>query len=265
MSTPCKITCILRGGLGNRLFIFAAMMGFSYKNASYQPLMTLENTEPFYQSNQVVDASYFFRLVNTEQKIPIDSVFKEPGYDAISRHGYDYPFHNIPAHGNILLDGYFQNEEYFSGIEPWLYHQFKCPAEILPNLLSAYPQLGKGAFLHIRRTDTVHLPYPDITAFYNQCLCMFSDDTVFFVCSDDLDWCKSNIHLPADRVVFVNEDALRTLWIMSLCGHGGIMGISTFSWWGGWLNRMQWPASTVYCPNSRFNPVSKLFKIVNIS
>ncbi len=254
-----KVTCVLRGGLGNRLFILAAMMGYTFKNPVYKGVITHTNNEPFYQPNQRVNPSYFLRGLAMEQTIPVQRVF-------IEHSGYDSKFqdidHGIKASGNLLLDGYFQDEKYFEGIEQWVYSQFRCPFDIQILLQKTYPSLDRGAFIHIRRTDTLHLPYPDVTSYYNDCIRKYPSDTVFFICSDDLNWCKSNILV--DNRVFVEEDAIPTLWLMSLCGRGGIVGISTFSWWGGWLNKMRSNTGTIYCPQTRFNPSSKLFETVSV-
>ncbi len=254
-----KVTAVLRGGLGNRLFILAALMGYSYKNSEYKPVITDKHTEPFYQPNQRVNPSAFFRGIHTEPDIPIERIFVEPN-------GYSYDYKDInqgmKVKGNLLLDGYFQNEKYFEGIETWIESQYKCPFDIQLVIERTHPYIEKGAFIHVRRTDTLHLPYPDITSFYNDCIVKFPADTIFFMCSDDIQWCKSNMRI--SNVVFIEEDAIPTMWIMSLCRRGGIMGISTFSWWAGWLNKRRFKTSTIYSPLTRFNPPCSLFEMIPV-
>jgi hypothetical protein len=60
---------------------------------------------------------------------------------------------------------------------------------------------------------------------------------VFVVFSDDIDWVKEKIPLPADTV-FVDwntgNNSFRDMQLMSLCSHH-IIANSSFSWWGAWL------------------------------
>ena len=254
-----KVTAVFRGGLGNRLFIMAAMIGYVYKNSDYMPVISSSKIEPFYQPQQRLDPSYFLRDVPVEPDIPIHRV-------VIDHTGYDSQFRDLneggPAKGNLLLDGYFQHEKYFEGVESWVYNQFKCPQDIESQLIQQYPQLAQGAFLHIRRTDTIRLPYPDLTKYYNMCASTFPDDTTFFICSDDIEWCKSNVLFK--NMIFVQEDSIKTLWIMSLCSRGGLACISTYSWWAGWLNRRRFTNSIIFCPISRFNPSSVHFQMIAV-
>jgi hypothetical protein len=60
----------------------------------------------------------------------------------------------------------------------------------------------------------------------------------FFVFSDDPDWARANVEVPAP-LHFVTHNSARPdfedLRLMSLCRHH-IIANSSFSWWGAWLN-----------------------------
>lgn len=60
---------------------------------------------------------------------------------------------------------------------------------------------------------------------------------VFFVFSDDINWCKENLHFNADTE-YVSQDmpVYETLRLMYSCKHF-IISNSTFSWWGQYLSR----------------------------
>jgi hypothetical protein len=71
----------------------------------------------------------------------------------------------------------------------------------------------------------------------------------FFVVSDDLLWCKENIHLP--NCTFVDYNEWKGLWVMSLCHHF-IISNSTYSWWAAYLSRHE--NKIVVAPDTWFGP-----------
>jgi hypothetical protein len=136
-----------------------------------------------------------------------------------------------------LFKGYFQSETYFSHIASEIRTQFRCPPDVAHHLHTSYPDLAsRGAFVHIRRGDytTYALVNIDLTSYYRRAMALFPGDTHWYVCSDDLSWCREQPWLAS--ATMVDETDERTLWLMSLCRYGGVCANSTFSWWGGWLN-----------------------------
>jgi len=59
----------------------------------------------------------------------------------------------------------------------------------------------------------------------------------YFIFSDDIDWCKSNLAINNATYVNSSEDRIphEDIYLMSLCSNN-IIANSTFSWWGAWLN-----------------------------
>lgn len=75
-----------------------------------------------------------------------------------------------------------------------------------------------------------------------------NNDCVFFVFSNDIEWCKKNFsNLNA---IYVNcnkgENSWRDMYLMTLCKHH-INANSTFSWWGAWLSNNN---GMTICPSS---------------
>ena len=72
-----------------------------------------------------------------------------------------------------------------------------------------------------------------------------SDDNIFLVISDDIDWCKENIK--GNDVVYskfsveghneIKAEYL-DLCLITHCDNF-IMSCSTFSWWGAWLSELE--------------------------
>jgi len=98
--------------------------------------------------------------------------------------------------------------------------------------------------LHVRRGDflkeTTLFGNIATPAYYNKALAYIRERVkkpVFYVFSDDIDWCRENIREDAVRFVDWNtgEDAWKDMLLMSRCKHN-INANSTFAWWGAWLN-----------------------------
>ena len=158
---------------------------------------------------------------------------------------------------NVSIDGYFQTEKYFTHIEKEIREDFTfrkdylLPCQEYIGSLSNHP-----IFLHIRRTDAIgreqYHPILPIK-FFEDALKQFAEDTLCFVFTDDMEWCKSQELFKQERFLF-NEKNERysyknidgtgklqntllpqiDLCLMSLCS-GGIIANSSFSWWGAWL------------------------------
>ena len=102
--------------------------------------------------------------------------------------------------------------------------------------------------VHVRRTD--FLQYNEDCYRYGYFVRAVNyiknkvTDPVFFVFSDDSEWCKNNyitLGLTDDDVVFfvdwnTGKDSYRDMQLMSLCKHN-IITKSSFGWWASYLNQ----------------------------
>jgi hypothetical protein len=78
----------------------------------------------------------------------------------------------------------------------------------------------------------------DLRGYYKRALDMVGRDKLYYVFSDDLNWCQNWEELRGMNVRYINEpDELNSLYLMSMCGLGGICANSSYSWWGAYLNR----------------------------
>ena len=77
-----------------------------------------------------------------------------------------------------------------------------------------------------------------------------TDNPEFFVFSDDIEWCKENMHKVHEAEYHFIEDQTpaQDMALMSICRHV-IMGASTFSWWGAWLNEN--PKKIIIAPDRK--------------
>jgi hypothetical protein len=220
-----RVTCRLSDGLGNRFFQVAALKGYGSKFL-HTPVFVKEWMLETNHSTAKTIFDYFPEI----QTVKLEAgwtLMEEPG-DLLYRH-IELP--QTPGH--VKLQGYFQSEKYFpaGGIAR--------PA-ILAGQDATY---SNYAFLHVRRGDYM-LPVcshhrVDLTTYYRYALSLFSDKhTRILVCSDDIEWCKTELVaqygdlVPAERWEFFTGNDYETLRAMTACGRGGICANSTFSWWG---------------------------------
>lgn len=233
ISQQPKIIMFLNGGLGNQLFQIAS----AYCLAKTQnKKMVVRNTLGTYHS----PINYFeniFRRIKINNTIE-GEWFKEPTNQFAERLHLPY------FKEDTLLFGFFQNEKYFYHNRTEILDLLEIEPVREQYLEMKYPEsLSKGVFIHYRRGDYLNNPNYNIVTdgYYKRAIektLRKHPDSYFYIFSDDLEYCRSLEYLNAlDRIVFVEEDDVNSLYLMSKCLYGGIGTNSTFSWWGGWLNK----------------------------
>lgn len=227
----------LSGGLGNQLFQLAAAIGYAH-----------QHTIPLHIPGSTKDPA----------KWPL---YRMPGvdYDRFDQkpfgHWYiqpEYHFSEIPFFQNIVLDGLFQSEKYFSHSKAVIHTLFALPVE---------PQLQTRVSIHVRRGDYLNLPdtHPTVTMEYLREAIYHMNSLghwrfAFF--SDDIAWCKEKFNqrdsFRFSRFDFINPgDAISDLGKMASCKHH-ITANSSYSWWGAYLS--QNPEKIVITPSPWFGP-----------
>ena len=153
----------------------------------------------------------------------------------------------------VYLDGYWQNELYFSDIRELLLRELS-PNNSMNDLSFAYLNSIKksnSVSLHVRRGDYLNLKNINVlnVDYYMKAaehIRKNVEKPTFFIFSDDLEWCKSCLTFLGDCIyVERTQTEIDDLKLMSFCQHN-IIANSSFSWWGAWLN--QNPNKTVIAP-----------------
>ena len=165
------------------------------------------------------------------------------------------------------LEGYFQNESYFSNIEHIVRQRFRlAPDETkLPaatRRLADKIRSDDTVCLHVRRTDYVTNPLTN--RYHGVCSLHYYERALaksrslgmtgkVFVFSDDEAWCRENFRDTSQFQIVGNEHAgpraSTHLWLMTLCRHF-LIANSSFSWWAAWLSEN--PSKTVVRPSQWF-------------
>lgn len=164
----------------------------------------------------------------------------------------DFDFQDVPfvKTGSIYLDGYWQSYRYFDHFRETILNELtpEVPMSMQDEELARMMLATPSVSVHVRRGDYVSNTKALQThglaslAYYNQAIVrmqqLFSDAR-FFVFSDDLEWARANLPLPANAICVEHnrsENAFQDLRLMSMCS-GHIIANSSFSWWGAWLSR----------------------------
>jgi hypothetical protein len=169
---------------------------------------------------------------------------------------------------DAYLVGYWQSDKYFADedVERELREAFeKRPQDIMQDSVSwtilQQIECCESVSLHIRRTDYVDAEHIHI---HNICTEKYYKSAidevrkkypsaVFFIFTDDKEWCRQHFRGPNFFVVDLDEDAntdLAEMTLMSRCKHH-IMANSSFSWWATWLNDN--PSKMVIAPSKWIN------------
>lgn len=190
------------------------------------------------------------------------NVWREISYD------YDPSFEKIKD-GQMII-AYLQSEKYFKDSASSIRQDFSLRPGIVP-CLEIYKDRLKGGTpvsLHIRRGDYVtHKQAKSLLGaldarYYQEAVKIISGKIanphyfIFAEFSEDIEWSRQNLSLPADTVFVEPQAIYQDLWLMSRCRHH-IIANSSFSWWGAWLNPN--PDKTVIAPRHWFR--DKAFKL----
>lgn len=254
-------------GLGNQMFQYAlykslqqrgleAKLDKSYfdtMNAHYgYELEKIFSIKPIYAT-----ALECQRLANTKMDI-FNRFFR--------KYIYQKHTHVVPAvqeaicynpdifeYRNVYLQGYWQSEKYFKHIRQSILEDFtfKIDLDLQNRKVISDMKKMNSVSLHVRRGDYINTKlrtnHNDLSLggvctieYYKNAIQYMKKklkEPVFYIFSDDIDWCKNNLDLK--DAIFVDwntgESSYRDLQLMSQCKNN-IIANSTFSWWGAWLN-----------------------------
>lgn len=230
---------------GNQLFQVAAAAS-----------LALDNKVNFLQPEWGYDK--FFRLeyeTFNENSTPIFH-YKEPGFN----------FTPIPYYGPTEIDGYFQSEKYFKHNEKYIRKIFQrknvIPDDKISSFILSRNYDDKCTAIHVRRGDYKNYPmhHPLIEMDYYNKAILKLQSSVYFIFSDDIEWCKQNFIGPEFVFIEGNSDIV-DFHSMTLCDNL-IIGNSTFSWWAAWL--CESPNKKVIAPNPHtcwFGPALKHYNM----
>lgn len=129
------------------------------------------------------------------------------------------------------INEYFQSEKYFD----------KDKIKQLFNFEKQYPQYNDFVGMSIRLGDYITLNgiwYSSSTEYFEKAYHRYFEGKMCLISSDDVEYCKKNLKIPADKIVWADDLANDPLTIMNMLSNckNFIGSSSTFSWWCAWIN-----------------------------
>ena len=236
------------GRFGNQMFQFASTIGIARK-LGYDPVFPSEmfigsedpNSYNGFKLNECFNIPS--NMIRSISDIKVEYLYNESTFT------YDSQTESIPD--NVDLSGYFQTEKYFSHIDEEIRSIFKFKESIILEANSIM-EIMNGISIHVRRGDYInyplHHPSQDIQ-YYNIAISEFPDDSNFYVFSDDIEWCRSNIS--TKNIQYIDsKNPYIDMYLMTQC-EGHIIANSSFSWWGAWLAKN---SKKIIAPSKWFGP-----------
>ena len=221
------------GRLGNQMFQMASTIGIARK-LGYAPAFPIENfhSESPY-SHTGCDLLECFdiptsMLLNRNQ-LDIKFVYYENEFT------YDPRTLEIPDSTDI--SGYLQTEKYFTEIQDEIRSIFTFKKHIQEAANSIINKTDNAVSIHIRRGDYVASPdhHPTQNSdYYNKAISEFGENSIFYIFSDDIEWCKGVFVGNNFRFIESGSPYVDMCIMTKLNGH--IIANSSFSWWGAWLS-----------------------------
>ena len=245
----------IKGGLGNQLFQYAVGRALALHHRLPLKLdLTIFKTYKLHR--YLLDQFAIQADIATEDEIiklkgrnnVLFSALRKAGL--VKRKSYlkekrsSYFDASVFKNDDVYLDGYWQNELYFSDIREELLRDLTSISS-MSDLGVVYMEgikKSNSVSLHVRRGNYLNLKnfnVLDINYYMKAVEYMRKnvEKPTFYIFSDDLEWCKNSLGF-LDNCIFVDrtKTEIDDLKLMSFCQHN-IIANSSFSWWGAWLNQ----------------------------
>ncbi|HEY5236690.1 MAG TPA: alpha-1,2-fucosyltransferase [Rhabdochlamydiaceae bacterium] len=222
--------------LGNQMYQIAAVTAAALDNGydAYFPHLKHQPNQWWGLSDNY---KYVFWRVNGDQPPgEVEHIYHEQGANF-----------SIPVKPSMLIKGYYQNEKFFTHRKKEILELFAPSQEMLNYLQQKYPEILAhpcSVGIHVRTyiKDYGHIPRKDEfhafpgVGYYERAVSLFPEDSLFFICSDRIDWCKTYLLHIAKNIIFIEGNPhTHDFYLLTLCKHN-IITNSTFSWWAAYLN-----------------------------
>lgn len=267
----------LKGGLGNQMFQYAFFLANLELNKNVK--LDVSNFKYYYNHNGLELHKVFGIEITNDVDRTLTHCLKDNGLlfnfrKWIGLFLFDKNFlvkktHYIEKNysdfdselfkkSNRYLDGYWQNEKYFSHIQHKILNKYKWNSVSQKNEIISSKMVNENSIsIHIRRLDKIksvkdlfYILRLKMTyrvapkSYYIKAIELIKtkvDSPKFYLFTNDIKWVKNSI-IGNTNFVFVDwnrgNESNEDMFLMTKCKHN-IISTSTFSWWGAWLNKNQ--------------------------
>lgn len=279
----------LIGGIGNQMFQYACGRHLSLLNNTELKLdlSFLENRVPFKKGfvfrNYDLDIFNIKATIATSSDIPlypshwkINSIphrlynlygIRTKGYKYMLErklNSYNLMLYNdkiLKKRGNIYLAGYWACPKYFDTIKDIIKNDFSFKKELPFNCIALKEKITScnSVCINVRRKEFLVVKAMGFHGidYIQKAVDLIArriSNPVFYIFSDDMDWCSKNIKLNFSAF-FVGEEYYGEkygdyLQLMILCKHF-IISNSSYAWWAAWLSKSK--DKIVVTPTKLFN------------
>lgn len=246
------IAAKLMGGMGNQMFQYAFARSMSLKtNKKLKIDLTFLNRRDL--GENFIYRNYDLDIFNIRCDFITDKKDKS-GFLPIAEYCYEYSQRIVDdvtksINHNIILEGYWQTPKYFKNHEDIIRSDMEFVDNIEkmedPKILSMLNDIrnSNSVMVNIRRTDYLNTDYHGVIGneYVDEATKIIESKITspkYFVFSDDIEWCRSNINL--ENMVIVDHEYSGKkfevyLQLMKNCKNF-IIPNSSFAWWAAWLN-----------------------------
>ncbi len=156
---------------------------------------------------------------------------------------FSYPEEFTRLQDNTYITGFWESEKFFIDIAGLVRQKFTFPSECFDPSLTARVKACNSVAVHVRLGDKANgnaEHVSRITYYLRNALPKLeglTDEPEYFVFSDNIGWCRENLsQLHEGEYTFIEgQTPAQDMALMTQCRHV-VISISTFSWWGAWLN-----------------------------
>jgi len=265
------ITVKLKGGLGNQMFQYAFGMALSLRSSKKTKidltalLHRLPGREYVFRNFDldIFNVSMEFTLLSKMAMLGhsfnnlafiLQMVFNwfnskfRPGNFFEENENYFFNA-DMMVKASGFFDGYWQSYKYFNECADNIRQIFDLSGIAGDHSLDERITGTNAVCLNVRRTDYISNGlnvdfFGSLKAdYYRQSVDIIKEkvnNPVFFIFSDDINWCKDNFDFIDDKIFvgdgFAGKKFGNYLRLMALCKHF-IIPNSTFAWWAAWLSK----------------------------